>query len=165
MRKKVEWMFIVGIGEYVITNNREECIVTHALGSCVALIIHSPKTKYTAMAHIVLPKVPEHRRPEDSKLRPAYFAENIIPGLVNFFNRETREQTVDLQVYLVGGAEAQNPQDVFQVGSRNVAYIRNKLRQYNIKPEKEVVGGQVSRTVTVSVDSGLVSIKQQKMIL
>lgn len=158
-------MYIVGIGEYVITDNPEESIVTHALGSCVALIIHSPKTKYTAMAHIVLPKASETRKPEDSNLRPAYFAENIIPGLINFFNRETRELNRDLKVYLVGGAEARDPQDVFRVGSRNVAYIRNKLRQYNIVPVKEIVGGQVSRTVTVDVETGSLDIKQQKMIL
>ncbi len=49
-------MISVGIGEYAITDAKEEKIVTHALGSCVALIMHCPRTKCTAMAHIVLPE-------------------------------------------------------------------------------------------------------------
>lgn len=158
-------MIIVGIGEYVITNNIDESVVTYALGSCVALIIHSPKSRYTAMAHIVLPRSGHPDIALKKEMRPAYFAEHIIPGLMRFFLREMKEKPTELQVTLVGGADSRKPGDVFQVGRRNVDYIRKKLDEYGIRPQKEQVGNHMSRTVSIEVESGQVAIKQQKMLI
>lgn len=158
-------MTIVGIGEYALTNELEEEIVTHALGSCVALIIHNPASKHTALAHIVLPEFKRNEEVDYLSDKPAYYANIIVPRLMDYFLYNPFLKDRQLQIQLVGGAESLNKQDVFQVGSRNVEMIKNILKSYSQIPLKMDVGGNVSRTVRVNVRDGLVSVKSKNMIL
>ena len=43
---------IVGIGEYAISNRREDIIKTFALASCVAVTAYSPSKGVAGMVHI-----------------------------------------------------------------------------------------------------------------
>lgn len=36
---------VIGIGEYAVSNNEEDTIMTFALGSCAALVIYCPIIK------------------------------------------------------------------------------------------------------------------------
>jgi len=47
---------IIGIGEYVVSNKKEDTIKTYALASCVAVIIYSSSKKVSGMVHISLPE-------------------------------------------------------------------------------------------------------------
>ncbi len=158
-------MVTVGIGEFAITNEVEESIITYALGSCVALIIHNPATKHTALAHVVLPNF--NRKGELSYLnnKPAYYADLIVPKLVNFFLCTSGCKENQLQIQLVGGADSLNKGDVFHVGIRNIEMIKTILRSYSLAPFKTDVGGNFSRTVQVNVKDGNVIIKSNKMII
>lgn len=155
-------MITVGIGEYAITDLIDEHIITHALGSCVAIIVHCPYTKYTAMAHIVLPN-------QDQKNirvveREAYYAEDIIPKMIEFFINKPNCNKNRLKVMMVGGATKKG-KDVFNVGQRNVRAVRNILDSYGLNYESTEILGQFSRTVTIEVETGIVTIKKQQMIL
>jgi chemotaxis protein CheD len=66
-------MIHIGIGEYIITDSTDETITTHALGSCVALILYCKKTKHTAMAHIALPKPSEETNLDYYKKKTGLF--------------------------------------------------------------------------------------------
>ncbi len=46
---------VVGIGELAVSNDRDELIVTHALGSCIAVCIFDPVVGVAAMLHFLLP--------------------------------------------------------------------------------------------------------------
>ena len=46
---------IVGIGGIAIAVDEKDCIITHALGSCVAVTFYDNITKVAAMIHIALP--------------------------------------------------------------------------------------------------------------
>lgn len=157
-------MVNVGIGEYAISKNRKDQIVTHALGSCVALIVYSPETKYTAMAHIVLPEVINgQKRRSDSQ--PSYYASEIVPELLEFFISSIQCEPQLIEVSIVGGAEAINKEDVFQVGQRNVQQILSILLVYGIVPKSIDVGGNVSRTVWVDINDGSIRVKEHTMII
>lgn len=158
-------MLTVGIGEYAITRNQEENIITHALGSCVAFVLYCPVTKKTALAHIVLPKADRNEQYEYLKKKPSYFASLIVPKLMDEFLKDKNCQKNMLQIALVGGANAQNPADIFKVGARNVEMIRQLLIPYGILPQKTVTGGFVSRTVQINVESGEIKIKSQNMVI
>lgn len=156
-------MISVGIGEYAITNDVNESIVTHALGSCVALIMHCSASKITAMAHVVLPFHSEGMSIESKK--DAYYATVIVPRLMDFFIQEQKCKSRDLQIMLVGGASVVKGEDVFNVGQRNVNRIESILKTYDVTYEKTDVLGNCSRTVKIDAGTGAVSIKKQLMFL
>lgn len=158
-------MITVGIGDYAIADNYEESIITHALGSCVAFMIRCPNTKRTAMAHIVLPETDgtDYYKYIDNK--PGYYADIIIPKLIDDFTSNELCQMERLQVSIVGGADSRNPEDVFKVGPRNVEKVNVCLRNYGIRPVLVDVGGNVSRTVEIFVNNGHVEIRRQNMIV
>ncbi len=156
-------MICIGIGEYAISDNPQDFIITHALGSCVALIIHCPRTKNTAMAHIVLPK-----QKEDSygdSLKGSYYADCIVPKLIDYFIFEKGCKHSELKYYLVGGASSLNGNDVFNIGRKNIEMVCRLLKDKHVEKCKMEVGGNVSRTVSVDISNGCVTIMQQKMIV
>lgn len=156
-------MLIVGIGEYAITNEMNEIIVTHALGSCVALVIYCPITKHTALAHIALPYSHQRDQQDCFSNKPAYYADVIVPQLVEYFLKRGYCKKNQLQISLIGGAAALSKNDVFQVGKMNIVMVKSILRHYDMRPQQLDVGGNLSRTVYVS--NGQVTVKCQNMIL
>jgi chemotaxis protein CheD len=155
-------MITVGIGEYAITDIIDEHIITHALGSCVAIIVYCPYTKCTAMAHIVLPS--QDRNNVRIVEREAYYAEDILPKMIDFFIRKPNCNKNRLKVMMVGGA-IKKGKDVFNVGQRNVRMVKNILNSYGLNYEASETLGQFSRTVTIEVETGIITIKKQQMIL
>jgi chemotaxis protein CheD len=157
-------MVIVGIGEYAIRNEEDEVIITHALGSCVALLIHNPFTRDTALAHIVLPQLNRHQVAPHLQGKPAYYADIIVPKLMDCFLHNSGSSRNNLQIHLVGGADSLNEQDVFRVGMKNVTMIQSILRSYSVAPIEMDVGGNVSRTVQINVSDGSILVKRNNMI-
>lgn len=158
-------MITVGIGEYAISEDDHESMITHALGSCVAFIIRCPRTKKTAMAHIVLPQRDRVDSYKYLESKPGYFAEDILPRLFGEFTRHQACPINQLQVTIAGGAEARNPKDVFRVGPKNVEKVITYLKAHGIRPVTIDVGGDVSRTVEIFISDGRVDIRKQKMIV
>ena len=156
-------MITVGIGEYAMTNNQKEKIITHALGSCVAFIIRCPISQNTALAHIVLPTLDRNDQFKYLDTKPSYFADFIIPKLIDEFLINKKCEKTQLQVLLTGGAHSLNPNDMFHVGERNLQMIEKILDNYGILPKKIEVGGTKSRTVEVNVADGEVIINSQNM--
>lgn len=158
-------MLTVGIGEYVISNDPNESIITYALGSCIAFIMYCPCTKHTGLAHIVLPERIRHQNNKHKQLKLGYFAEDIVPKFVEFFLKEIQCQPSRLQIHMIGGAQAKHQGDVFRVGERNAQKIKSILDQYQLPLGQVEVGGNMSRTVKVQVHDGSVHVKRQKMII
>jgi chemotaxis protein CheD len=158
-------MLNVGIGEYIISDDPSEVIVTHALGSCVALIIHCTHTKHTAMAHIVLPENSSIKNQALYKMKPGYFASDIVPVMVDYFLKELGCRKSHLDVFLVGGAVSRSSKDQFLVGQKNKGMVLHLVRSYGLKIDDSETGECFSRTVTVKVSNGHIHVKRQKMIL
>jgi len=158
-------LITIGVGEFAIYEDINESIITYALGSCIALIIWCPVSKKTAMAHIVLPKLNRVEQYNYLQTKPSYFADVIVPKLLNEFLGTKDCQKDKLQVLLAGGAISKNELDVFQVGERNTNMIKFLLSQYGIIPNKLEVGGTRSRTVEIKVINGEVQIKSQNMVI
>lgn len=158
-------MINVGIGEFIITEAEDETIITHALGSCVALILYCKNTKHTAMAHIVLPEPSNKLSLETYKMKPGYFATDVVPKLLQHFTERLKCNRNELVVHVIGGADSIQVNDVFLVGKKNVAMIKRLLEFYGIPIDYIDTGGNLSRTVSIESSNGLVHIKKQKMIL
>lgn len=156
-------MITIGIGEYAITDNTEEQIVTHALGSCVALVLYCPISRCGAMAHIVLPSQDKNHRHMQGK--EAYYADDVVPRLLDFYMNKALCHEGALKVAIVGGAVSRNKNDVFKVGKRNVERVKAHLNAYGLSYDDSEVLGSFSRTVTIDIKSGQVTIKKQQMLL
>ncbi|HEY5587049.1 MAG TPA: chemotaxis protein CheD [Ruminiclostridium sp.] len=155
-------MKIVGIGEYFISNNREEIIKTYSLGSCVAITMHCPNKKVSGMAHIALPS-PTNM--QESVIHPAYFAETAIPLMINKFCYTYGCRTNDLKVGIFGGALAMRDNDTFKIGLRNVQTITRIMAEKDIAISMNDTGGYFSRTVELDVGTGKIKIDTQPMII
>lgn len=156
-------MINIGLGEYAVSTDLNETIITHALGTCVALIIYCPIIKKAAMAHIVLPKRNAHHH--NANRRAAYFADDIVQVLVAHFFEDSKCLKNSLQVTMVGGATSKNKSDVFKVGEINVSAVKILLKPFNLPFDDTETLGRYSRTVKIDVSTGKVNIKKQEMFL
>jgi len=148
---------ILGIGELAACAEAEAVLKTFALGSCIAVVCFNPATRTAGMVHVALPD--SKINPEKARDLPGYFADTGIPFLL-------REMAVlgcrpdgrGLTVKLIGGASIMDNNDVFSIGKRNLLAIRKILWGRGLGAIAEDVGGNYSRTVSVDVNTGAVSV-------
>ncbi|HTV03602.1 MAG TPA: chemotaxis protein CheD [Luteitalea sp.] len=143
---------VVGIGEFAVTEG-ETSIVTHALGSCIAVCIWDPVVRVGGMLHLLLPE--SRINPDRAERQPAAFADTGIPLL--FQRAYTRGlQKPRTQVTLVGGAEISQEatEGVMNVGRRNILAARKMLWGNGVLIRTEDVGGRRARTVAMSLQDG-----------
>ncbi len=145
---------IVGIGELVVSDSPDDVIVTHALGSCVAVCIFDPEVRVAAMLHFMLPE--SRINVERGRQRPATFADTGIPLLFQTAYRYGLDKKRAV-VKLVGGAEiAGGPQSSFRTGRRNALAAKQVLWRNNVLITAEDTGSNVARTVHFVVQDGRV---------
>lgn len=149
---------ILGVGDMGATNTPGEAIRTIGLGSCVAVIIMDPKTRCIAMDHVALPE--STTSPERALVKPGHFADTGIPALLKLMAQKgSSENGAGKIVKLVGGASVMDPNNTFNIGKRNILAIKKILWQLGMGAIAEDIGGQISRTVEVDVNTGRVIIQ------
>lgn len=146
---------IVGIGEYVISNKLSDIIKTFALSSCVAVTAYCPFKKAAGMIHIALP-VPFNER--DIRSRPGHFASTGIPMLIDSMVRAYGCKTKCLRIGVYGGADSISRNDLFTIGKRNIEIVKNIVDELSLNICSVEVGGTQSRTLEMSVETGMVKI-------
>ena len=147
----------LGIGEYGVVNKPGDIIKTHALGSCIAIIMLDPITRSIGMVHIALPESNVHKTRAE-KL-PGYFADTAVPVLLEKMKEMGAATNLrKIVVKLTGGANVMDKNNTFNIGKRNALAIKKALWQQRMGAVAEDVGGTISRTVTVGVDDGKVVI-------
>lgn len=146
-------MIVLGIGDYGATSIPQESIKTIGLGSCVAIICTNPEAKIAGMIHIALPD--SSMSPDRRIEKPGYFADTGIPALFDSMRQVGWRNGVDkLTIKLAGGATIMDPNGTFNIGKRNILAIKKILWSLGLGPLAEDVGGNISRTVTVSAETG-----------
>jgi chemotaxis protein CheD len=146
----------VGIGGLAVTGERGAVIVTHGLGSCIALVAWDPARHVGGMLHFQLPT--SALSPERALGAPGTFADTGIPLLLaRLHARGCRQE--DLVVKAAGGGSFNDLQGTFDIGRRNHAAMRRALRRARVALAAEDVGGSRSRTVRLFLDSGRVTVQ------
>ena len=154
-------MIVIGIGEVAYSNIPSEQIITHALGSCVAVVIHCVVTKRTAMAHVVLPTQQSLTKP----MKEAYYADDALEDMLTNFLKDKKCRKAYLNIHLIGGADSLNEHDQFQVGLKNVQTLSDILRKNYFRFVATDTGGNYSRTVTVAVGNGKIKVDRKRMLI
>jgi chemotaxis protein CheD len=144
---------VVGIGDGGVSRDPDTVLVTYALGSCVAVMLHDPVAGVAGMVHYMLPE--SSMSTEKSNQRPWMFADTGISYLL----RATLEQGADkrrLVVFAAGGAQVMDDGGVFNIGKRNCLALRKALWKFGLVAHAEETGGTVARTIRMEVGTGRV---------
>lgn len=149
-------MIVLGIGDYGATSKPEEVIKTIGLGSCVAVICTDTQWKIAAMIHVALPD--SSMSPDRRIEKPGYFADTGLPALFDSLKQVGWRQGPQLTIKLAGGATIMDPNGTFNIGKRNILAIKKILWSLGFGAVAEDVGGNISRTVSVSAETGAVLI-------
>lgn len=152
-----ERRLVVGIGEFAVSGVEADVIVTHALGSCVAVCLWDGTARVGGLLHFLLPDSAVNR--ERAKVQPASFADT---GLLLLFRAAYRLglDKKRCRVRLVGGAEvgAATGASLLNVGKRNVLAARSILWRNWFLIEKEATGGTRPRSVKLHLDDGRIAV-------
>jgi chemotaxis protein CheD len=143
---------VVGIGELAVSDRTDDVIVTHALGSCIAVCIYDPVVHVAGMLHFLLPE--SKINPERARSQPGTFADTGIPLLLEEAARLGLEKKRAI-VKLAGGAEIGEKSGAnLQIGRRNLLAAKNLLWRFGVLLKGQDVGGNAIRTVYLSVEDG-----------
>ena len=70
---------IVGVGDMKVSSDPADVIVTHALGTCLGIVVHDPVARVGGMLHVMLPT--STINPDKARLNPYMFVDTGVPEL------------------------------------------------------------------------------------
>lgn len=148
---------IVQIGDMRVSSCPDDVLVTYALGSCVAILIHDAVAHVGGLLHLLLPD--SRLDPAKAKVNPLTFADTGIPLLFHqAYALGAAKQR--LRVAIAGGAQVNASGTFFNVGLENVRATRSILERAKVPLRSESVGGTTARTVRLHVGTGQISMQQ-----
>lgn len=149
---------VIGMADYAVSADPEDVLVTYALGSCIALLIHDSQAGVGGLLHFMLPesKIDERKAREN----PSMFADTGIPML---FHRAYELGAVKsrLVVRAAGAAQVLDDAGVFNIGKRNYLALHRILWRAGVILRGEATGGTTSRTVKLEVGNGRMWCREQ----
>ncbi len=148
----------VEISDLKVSDREEDVLVTYALGSCIAVMVHDPVRVAAGMIHYMLPL--SELSPEKAKTRPAMFADTGIPLLFQTMYRLGCDKR-DLVVKVAGGGALYDDGGIFAIGKRNYTVLRRMFWKAGVLVAAEDVGGARSRTARLHVGSGRCTVSSQ----
>jgi len=148
----------VEISDLKVSADPEDVLVTYALGSCIAVMVHDPVRKAAGMIHYMLPL--SETSLEKAKVRPAMFADTGIPLLFQSLYA-LGAQKHDLIVKVAGGGALYDDKGLFSIGKRNYTMMRKMFWKTGVIVSAEDVGGAKSRTARLHVGSGRCTVSSQ----
>lgn len=139
-----------------ISNQRDDVLVTYSLGSCVGLSLYDPVAGVGGMIHCMLPlsKIDQAK----AAANPIMFTDTGVAALLQaVYNLGAERKRLIAKV--AGGSSLMDEQGLFRIGERNYTVLRKMLWKNNILITAEDVGGSVSRTLYLYMDTGKTTIK------
>jgi chemotaxis protein CheD len=148
----------VDISDLKVSADPDDLLVTYALGSCIAVMVHDPVRHAAGMIHYMLPL--SETSLEKAKLRPAMFADTGIPLLFQSMYA-LGAQKGNLVVKVAGGGALYDDKGLFSIGKRNYTVMRKMFWKAGVMVTSEDVGGAKSRTARLHVGSGRCTVTSQ----
>ena len=148
-------MVNVGIADLNVVKY-PDVLATYALGSCVGICLYDHKAKIAGMAHIMLPSSAESQTENDNMRR---YADTGVAELIRkmcSYGAKKRRITAKI----AGGAQMfSGDSDVFSVGERNVAAVKQALQSSKIPIVAEQTGLDFGRTVFFYSEDGTMEVR------
>ena len=132
-----------------------DVLVTHALGSCLGLIVHDPGTKIGGLLHAMLPLSKVNR--QKAAANPFMFVDTGVPELFKHLYDMGGNKN-RFVVKLAGCSTPLGENQMFKIGERNFVVVKKLLMKNKIPISSEAIGGTFSRTVHFNISTGEVYI-------
>jgi len=147
---------IVGIADSKISNNKDDVVITYALGSCVGIVVFDPLVRVGGLLHYMLPDstLDLVKARED----PDMFADTGIPALFKSCYKLGAEKK-RMIVKVAGGASILDDTNFFRIGQKNIMAMRKIFWKNNVMIDKEDTGLNCNRTVRLEMSTGKVYIR------
>ena len=149
-------LIVVGISDVQASREPQDVFITYSLGSCIGVTAYDPAVRVGGMIHYMLPL--SQIAPDKAAARPAMFADTGVPALLNALLALGAAKS-RLVVKAVGGAQLMDQHKLFNIGERNFLILRKILWKNNILIKASEVGGMMSRTLRLELDTGRVIVK------
>ncbi len=155
-KKALKQNVTVGVGEVVVSNDKDAAISTYALGSCIAVVAYDSHVKAGGVIHLMLPD--SRLSPEKANQKPAMFADTGIPMFLrNLFQLGAENSRV--KTFVAGGASVITGSDMFKIGERNIAATKKIANDLSINVIKADIGGVSNRTLCLNISTGDIVLK------
>ena len=145
----------VGMAEIAVATGKDDVLVTYALGSCIAVMVHDPVNQIGGMLHLMLPE--SKVAPDKAIVRPGMFADVGVPRLFHLLYERGCKKP-NLVVKVAGGSQLYDDNGVFDIGRRNQVMVRKIFWKAGVAVVAEDLGGSIPRTARLWVASGRVTI-------
>ena len=133
------------------TGRSSDMIVTHALGSCLGLVVYDPVQKIGGLLHAMLPL--SKINPAKAEANPYMFVDTGVPALFKALY-EIGGQNSRMIIKAAGCGNPLGKNEMFKIGERNYTVLKKLLWKNNILLNTEDVGGTASRTIHFEIDTG-----------
>ena len=147
---------IVHVSDAKVSNDLQDVIVTHSLGSCIAICLYDPVTQIGGMLHYQLPDSKVNH--ERARQKPFMYADTGMKILLEKL-ASMGAYTKRMQVKIDGGATMDAGPNGFDIGKRNYLAIRKILWKNGMMIDSETVGGTSPRNVYMNIDNGTVTVE------
>lgn len=146
---------IVMVGGMKVGVKNDE-IVTHALGSCLGLMIYDPVAQVGGMLHAMLPL--SKINPQKAAVNPYMFVDKGVPILFKeVYGLGGKKERLIVKAAGCGSPIGKN--EMFKIGERNYTILKKLLWKNGVLLKAEEIGGSISRTVHFDIFTGRVTIK------
>lgn len=143
---------VVSVAEMKISDQPEDIIVTHALGSCLGIAVHDPIAGVGGILHVMLPCA--NVSPDKAENNPFMFVDTGTPIFFKAIYAQGGKKN-HLVVKVAGGAAlGQSKEDFFAIGKRNFVMLRKLLWKNRITIASQDVGGKTARTLFLEIGTG-----------
>lgn len=147
---------IIGVGDLAVSQEKGTELITYSLGSCIGVLIHDAAACVGGLLHLMLPDSSLNH--ERAMRQPAVFADTGLPALFKQAYALGAKKG-RMRVVVVGGSQVMDSAGHFNIGKRNYAAVRKIFWRNNVLIDKEDIGGNVNRTVSLEVGSGRIWMK------
>ena len=148
---------VVGLADMKFSSHPDDVLVTYALGSCLGITVYDPVARVGGLLHAMMPV--STIDPERAIKHPARYVDT---GVTRLFTECYKRGALKERMILTaaGGASSHDDEDDdwFQIGRRIILVLRKLLHKNGVRMSQCELGGGDSRTVTLYMNDGCVSI-------
>ena len=146
----------VGVSDLRVTRDANTVIVTHSLGSCIAVTAVDLQARVGGLLHFQLPdSTADATRTID---QPFMYADTGLAALLEQIQQHGGARG-RLRICIAGGASMLGASNNFDIGRRNHAAIRKALWKQGLFVDAEDCGGHNPRTLSFRVRDGAILIR------
>jgi chemotaxis protein CheD len=153
---------IIGVGDYAVSELKDQKLITYSLGSCIGLTLYDPTSRVGGLLHAQMPL--SRMSPGRGEERPGMFVDTGVTVLLQTL-LELGASRRSLIACVAGAAALFGDRDTFDIGRRNYMVVRKLLWKNKILLAAEDVGGGFSRTMWLEMATGRTRLKRQGTLL